>query len=285
MDYSYYELMDMPNSEVPVKVLSSFFYGLNKGFISHWHEHTEILCSFNTKVEISCGNNTFEVGPEDIVFVNSSEMHSLKSLGSNLKYKVIICDLKKLLGKSRKSSENNFSELLSSNLVVFSNKIPNDIDCIETLNRLINEYETMPIGYEMEIKSLMLHFFTLLSRSHTKSILSLAEYKNKKITMGKISSIFAYIDINYPKVITSAGCADMLNFSHSHFCHAFRKVTGKTFIDYLNETRMIKSLAMLKETNLSITQIALETGFDDPGYYTRVFKNKIGITPTEYRGK
>jgi len=283
MDYSYYEMMDMPNSLLPVKILSSFFYGENKGFISHWHEHAEILYNFDGFCEIRCNNSTFKIGPGDIVFVNSSEMHSLRSLKKSLKYKVIICDLKKLIGKIKKSENSNLSNLLHSDLIVFSNKISNDKDCELTLARLSEEYEQRYMGYELEIRALMLHFFTIISRKYIKSTLSPVEYKNRKITMGKIGSIFSYIDLNYSRPVSSYECSEMLKFSHSHFCHSFRKVTGKTFVDYLHEVRVLKSINLLGETDLSITQIAFETGFNDPGYFTRVFKKITGSTPSKLR--
>ena len=63
----------------------------------------------------------------------------------------------------------------------------------------------------------------------------------------------------------------------------FRRATGQTPIDYLIRLRIQKAMEWLAGTSLSVTDIALKTGFDDSNYFTRQFRKATGETPTAYR--
>mgnify|MGYP001943253646 FL=1 len=73
--------------------------------------------------------------------------------------------------------------------------------------------------------------------------------------------------------------------SRSHFCRLFKEVTGQTLIEYVNDIRLSKAKAMLQDPNLSITEIALSTGFSDINYFSRLFKKTYQISPSGMRMK
>ena len=58
---------------------------------------------------------------------------------------------------------------------------------------------------------------------------------------------------------------------------------GKSVFEYINEIRIEKSLLLLKNPDITISQAAIECGFEDQAYYTRIFKRIKGVTPTEWR--
>ena len=58
---------------------------------------------------------------------------------------------------------------------------------------------------------------------------------------------------------------------------------GKSIFEYINEVRVSKSLLLLKNPQITISQASLECGFEDQAYYTRIFKRIKGVTPTEWR--
>ena len=63
----------------------------------------------------------------------------------------------------------------------------------------------------------------------------------------------------------------------------FKRHMNMTSIEYLNQYRLEMASRQLAETNLSVTSIALESGFNNISYFNRVFKRKFGVTPMEYR--
>ena len=69
----------------------------------------------------------------------------------------------------------------------------------------------------------------------------------------------------------------------SYFSSIFKKEVGVSFSNYLNKIRIEQSKLLLKNTDSSIVEIALEVGFEDQSYFSKVFKNLTKMTPKQYR--
>lgn len=79
--------------------------------------------------------------------------------------------------------------------------------------------------------------------------------------------------------------AQECGISERNFYACFKKWCGKTPVDYRNEIRMTAAASLLKRSNLSVAEIAFKTGFEDPYYFSRIFKKTVGISPIAYRKK
>ncbi len=92
-----------------------------------------------------------------------------------------------------------------------------------------------------------------------------------------------YMDARYREPITLDDTSQYLKISKSYLCNLFKKETGKTFSQYLNELRIEKSKKMLLEENLPILDVALSVGFNNQNYYNLIFKKLMRRTPLEFR--
>ncbi|NLU08393.1 MAG: helix-turn-helix transcriptional regulator, partial [Clostridiales bacterium] len=95
----------------------------------------------------------------------------------------------------------------------------------------------------------------------------------------------AYINKNYRNNITLDTVANMVHLNSSYFSSIFKKEIGMNFSSYLNKIRIEQSMFLLRNTDYSILNIALEVGFEDQSYFSKVFKNFTGMTPKQYRQK
>ena len=77
--------------------------------------------------------------------------------------------------------------------------------------------------------------------------------------------------------------ANHVHLHPAYFSSIFKQSTGSTFKEYLNMVRIEESKRLLSNTNISIIEIAIATGFEDQSYFTKVFKKYTGITPKQYR--
>ncbi len=111
-------------------------------------------------------------------------------------------------------------------------------------------------------------------------VLANSEQKNES---DGILPILTYINTNYNKKITLQELAKKSGYSKSRFSHIFSKATGTTPIQYQNDIRLKISCEMLSSTKYTIADVAFSCGFNDPLYYSRIFKKKYNITPTQYR--
>ncbi|MDR0707226.1 MAG: response regulator [Treponema sp.] len=93
-----------------------------------------------------------------------------------------------------------------------------------------------------------------------------------------------YIDINYTSgEISLHSTANFVGISPNHLSAVFAQETGENFIDYLTRVRIEKAKFLLKNTAMKSADIAYETGFNDPHYFSYIFKKNAGMSPREYR--
>ncbi len=91
-----------------------------------------------------------------------------------------------------------------------------------------------------------------------------------------------YIQFNYSNDIRVDDIANSVGISRSHLYRVFMSTLGTSPIDYLTEYRINEACTLLRETNLSISQIATSVGFFDKFYFSKVFKKIKGIPPSKY---
>lgn len=273
----------MPNPNFPIKIMKTSIPSDGCGFINHWHEHIELLYFIEGSATAFCGSTTYEVLAGDLVLVNSSELHSLQNNENILTYYCIIYNLPLLLGATSDTCDAKYLSPISHSNIVFENLIRNSAECNDCIEKLIFENENESFGYELEVKSLMLHLLSLLLRNHIARTLTPREYNHKIQTVHRFEKLFQHIETNFASPLTTKDCAVQFNLSLSHFCHLFKETTGQGFIDYINKIRINKAQILIKDTDMSITEIALAVGFNDLGYFTRLFKKITKNTPTGLR--
>jgi two-component system, response regulator YesN len=100
-----------------------------------------------------------------------------------------------------------------------------------------------------------------------------------------LEKVKAYVEQNLSREITVADLSQKLGFSSSHLSHSMKANLGVNLTQYVRSKRLEKAKQLLSETQLDVARIALETGFEDPNYFARIFKREAGISPTEYRTK
>ncbi|MCG8481916.1 MAG: AraC family transcriptional regulator, partial [Clostridia bacterium] len=94
-----------------------------------------------------------------------------------------------------------------------------------------------------------------------------------------------YIAANYEKKIGVDDIANVTGYSVSRFQHLFKNRYGITAIEYLINERIKKAKELLSFSSLNVQEICYFTGFRDPYYFSKMFKEKTGVSPREYRKK
>lgn len=94
-----------------------------------------------------------------------------------------------------------------------------------------------------------------------------------------------YIKSNYSKKITLDSISEEVHLSPSYFSVLFKKITGETYIDYLQKVRMRAAKKMLEDSTKKVYEIAFDIGYSDYKYFASKFKKIVGATPKEYRQK
>ena len=98
-----------------------------------------------------------------------------------------------------------------------------------------------------------------------------------------IQKVCDYIDEHLQEDISLEQMASYINVSSFYLSKLFKEEKGNTFVNFVADKRLEKAQQLLQETNLSIKEITAAIGYNDQNYFSRVFKNKNGLSPKEYR--
>jgi two-component system response regulator YesN len=105
----------------------------------------------------------------------------------------------------------------------------------------------------------------------------------KKVT--QIRPAINYIDANYDKPITLADIARISHLSVSRLAHIFKEQMGITIIDYLTSVRIERAKQLLLATEQSCTEICFQVGYNNQSYFSRTFKELVGMSPRQFRAR
>jgi AraC-like DNA-binding protein len=98
-----------------------------------------------------------------------------------------------------------------------------------------------------------------------------------------VAKLENYMRTHLQNPLERADLAKVAHLSPSHLARVFRATTNKSLIERLTELRLAQACAMLGESSLPITRIALDVGFNSFSHFTSLFKKNIGMSPSEYR--
>lgn len=109
------------------------------------------------------------------------------------------------------------------------------------------------------------------------------EAKNQQTANLLIENVKKYTDDNLEYNIELSQVARLFHYNEKYLGRLFKKETGLTFKEYINNKRLSLAQTLLADTSLTVTEIAIQTGYNNVTYFNRIFKRAVGITPTAYR--
>lgn len=98
-----------------------------------------------------------------------------------------------------------------------------------------------------------------------------------------ISRSLDYLDKHYMETCSLTEMAEMFNVSQAYYSKLFKKVTGDNYSAYLTKIRMQKAVLLLMNTDMKVSSVAASVGYDDPNYFTNVFRLIHKMSPSDYR--
>ncbi len=269
----------LPHGEpdFPFFVHENIFIYKNGVFNPHWHNEFEILYLERGKAKFYIDGKKFILGENQFLFVNCGSIHSGEEIEKSMAY-AIVFDLRLLFSEEPDFCKHKYFIPLLDGRYSVPNFIKDEI-LGRDIYEIIKLFKIKPYGYELLIKGLLYRiFWEIFDKYIEKS-------KNKELSLKleRIKDVLVYIDSNYQKTITLDELSKKGNISKFYLCRIFRDVLHISPIEYINKIRVEKATEFLRNTNMSISDIAFECGFNNISYFIKIFKKFMRTTPLKYR--
>ena len=147
----------------------------------------------------------------------------------------------------------------------------------QLFDHMIHELQTRRANFQTMLE-LYLRQLLLLSRRVAPTPTSLTSALHRQV-----EQVQRYFAQNYSSPINIREYAAGQNVSISWFLRCFKQVTGQTPMQYILSTRITNAITLMRDTDWNLTQIAAAVGYDNPLYFSRLFRKQKGMSPSDYR--
>lgn len=269
------------SKEYPFAVYDLQKIGLSFHVSLHWHEELEIVYVYEGPLYLTIDNQDYIGKKGDIFIVNSKEIHKMHVQDNNVRYGTLLFPLNSLLFQETDESTRKYLQPLYTGDVMFYHTLE-DAELTEKLFSIIMEIvhlnkQKVP-AYRFGTKALLLQILFLLFNNHME-ISSRKSHKNSTLNR----DIISYIGERYTTDLTLMEIADKFHMSYKYFSRYFKNTFNTTLSDYIMKLRLERAELLLSSTELSVTEISLQTGFNNISFFIRSFKKAYGMTPLQYR--
>ena len=251
-------------------------------FSFHRHQAFEIIIPVEGYYDIYSQTELFHIEKGDILIIPPYEMHRIEAPREGSRF-IYLLDLGDISGSH---AFIGLKPLLTSIIQLTSDQHPQIYDEIhEHFADMRNTYFSNSEFYELNIYSDIYKVFSLIGMDYLKKNDAFAGLNQvtRKEYLNRFNNVLSYINEYYSDDLTLEMVAEHSGFSKFHFSRLFKKYTNTTFYDYLILKRIQAAEQLLADADLSITEVALRTGFSSISTFNRTFKRKKNCTPREYR--
>ena len=153
----------------------------------------------------------------------------------------------------------------------------------ELLLRAREAYEKREMMWNTMCYSCILRVYATLGQRYLSGIKPRTGDNMRNMDSEVINAVMTYINNHYREELSLEDVARFAGFSRYYFSRSFKRQTGYSFKDYLCQKRLQVAMDLLIRTNRSMRDVAIESGFGSVATFNRVFREKKGCTPTQYR--
>lgn len=153
----------------------------------------------------------------------------------------------------------------------------------QRLRQIVTELQADQPGCSPIVDGAVLEIFYHLARASAGDEVRAGRRREEVTSPGFATEAQDYLNRRYAEPLTIDEVARHFHFSRQYFTKLFRRLVGQSPHAYLTEVRLREARVLLEQTTLPIHEIAARVGFADPYYFTRTFRQHLGLTPTQYR--
>ena len=143
---------------------------------------------------------------------------------------------------------------------------------------MINELQTCRVGYQDLLEMYLRQIFLQIQRSRLQHQPSVSNYLQEEMEYAR-----RYFNEHYNEPICIEEFAQSRSMSVSWFLRNFKQITGQSPMQYILTSRINNAVSLLETTDYNVTEISAIVGYENPLYFSRLFKKQKGVSPSDYR--
>lgn len=253
-----------------------------EGYPNHCHNAVEIIMPIKNGYTVIINRQPYHLRENDILIVPPGELHEMippeaKGLRIILQFSIeVLNTVRGFIGASY--------IFLKPWLITPEKDLTLHPAIRKVLFEVLNEYLSRKVYYNVAVTNKIIEIALHLTRK--KRAENEQQYEalaKRKEHTERLSECLDYINQHFNENLTLEMVAQAVGFSKFHFSRWFREFANLSFHEYLVKIRIDKAEASLLSTSLSVTEIAMESGFQSTNTFNRLFKKYKNCTPTEYR--
>ena len=260
-------------------------------FPLHWHNYVEILYVVQGEINVTVSDKKYTVSDDQILFIPPRKLHEIhendQPLTILLQYDPLLVSYISSLNTIHymKPRILSLSDLQDTSLFY---KLHDDLMNIHSVYNNGNyasgdgqpEFFT-DARMTMLLIEFLIHFMEYDRMVSQKTSSELANIPAE--TIRKMAEARSYISQNCTAELTLETVADYTGFSKYYFSRIFKNYVGSSFIDYLSDCRISYAKSLFSNPQMSITEIAMQSGFGSIASFNRVFQKQEGCSPSDFR--
>ncbi len=263
----------------------------------HGHDFVELVFIVRGEGRHRFEGNEYDIRAGDVFIINPGEVHTY-SIQRGKQIEIINClflpelirhSLLLELGISQSMDYFYVHPFLDKN-ERFHHRLnlrgDDAASALSLLEEMIKEWEGRESGCETIIRLKLVELLVLLSRYYRRQTV-MNERKTERNGDHRllIRRICGYLERHYDKKITVPALGELFNISARQLSRIFKKETGAPVFEKLHQIRIERAKQLLLETDDKVIQIAGKVGYDDPAFFSQLFRRQVGCSPGQYRDR
>ncbi len=253
----------------------------------HWHQEFEFLVVIDGGTNFYLDDNKYELLANEGVFIPPNTLHYATSLqGLPCIFYAFVFHPSFLSDNYKSSLYLSFIKPVLSGRLTFLSHFGSgaawEKKGFSILMSLADFYQKPLDSHELELKGRIYELWALFTK-HASLVQNEGTFLSLHSSKSNLDAALLYMHEHFTDDISLNILAECVCLSASQFCRSFKAQMGLSPFSYLIRYRILKSCALITDSNEKIAAIASLVGFNNVSYFNRSFKSVIGCTPTEYR--
>lgn len=275
------------NSVISIpKIVTIHYYEFNEEFVfdGEAHDFWEMVYVDKGKVEVCADDAVTVLSQGEVIFHQPNEFHSIRAYGSSPNFFVIsfVCHSPAMsyFEKKRVRLDRDLKPMISAILREAERAYdipPNRTDLLELVRK-----EQAPIGCEQMIKTYLEQLLILMVREGERDEPIIFPSK-ESLQNHLVISIKEYIEDHLEMNIRISEICTHLGYSKTYLSRIFHDACGETLANYIVLRKIDLAKTLVREQKMNFSEISEHLGFNNPQYFSRVFKRVTGMSPSEFR--